>query len=211
MAMGITKGCLVEVSSDDPGYHGAWYVATFLDQVEIYQSMSKKKGSSSSKNPKKIGYLVKFFSLLEDGDPCERLRGIVDPSFVRPLPPLYPTRNNVDNEVKEEATGYELYDVVDAYDREGWWMGIVTEVIKHDKYMVSFERFPDVLEYEKSKLRLHVDWIDGHWEIPRKKVYIYRGKFICEPLFGCEREDNRERDTWRMTRRHVGFECGPPL
>ncbi|KAJ9538349.1 hypothetical protein OSB04_031082 [Centaurea solstitialis] len=31
------------------------------------------------------------------------------------------------------------------------------------------------------------------------------GGFKCEPLFGCEREDNRERDTWRMTRRHVDF------
>ncbi|KAJ9538038.1 hypothetical protein OSB04_030771 [Centaurea solstitialis] len=30
-----------------------------------------------------------------------------------------------------------------------------------------------------------------------------RGGFKCEPLFGCEREDNREHDTWRMTRRHV--------
>ncbi|KAJ9546696.1 LOW QUALITY PROTEIN: hypothetical protein OSB04_019239 [Centaurea solstitialis] len=29
------------------------------------------------------------------------------------------------------------------------------------------------------------------------------GGFKCEPLFGCEREDSPERDTWRMTRRHV--------
>ncbi|KAJ9565595.1 hypothetical protein OSB04_001561 [Centaurea solstitialis] len=34
-------------------------------------------------------------------------------------------------------------------------------------------------------------------------THIYRGGFKCEALFGCEREDNRERDTWRMTRRHV--------
>ncbi|KAJ9559047.1 hypothetical protein OSB04_013661 [Centaurea solstitialis] len=34
--------------------------------------------------------------------------------------------------------------------------------------------------------------------------YIHhRGGFKCEPLFGCEREDSRERDMWRMTRRHV--------
>ncbi|KAJ9544817.1 hypothetical protein OSB04_024524 [Centaurea solstitialis] len=30
-----------------------------------------------------------------------------------------------------------------------------------------------------------------------------RGGFKREPLFGCERENNREYDTWRMTRRHV--------
>ncbi|KAJ9548484.1 hypothetical protein OSB04_021027 [Centaurea solstitialis] len=38
-----------------------------------------------------------------------------------------------------------------------------------------------------------------------------RGKFKCEPLFDCEREDNRERDTWRMTRRHVGFEVADEI
>ncbi|KAJ9565153.1 hypothetical protein OSB04_001119 [Centaurea solstitialis] len=32
---------------------------------------------------------------------------------------------------------------------------------------------------------------------------ISRGGFKCEPLFGCEHEDNRERYKWRMTRRHV--------
>ncbi|KAJ9555757.1 hypothetical protein OSB04_010371 [Centaurea solstitialis] len=30
-----------------------------------------------------------------------------------------------------------------------------------------------------------------------------KGGFKCEPLFGCEREDNRERDRWRMSRRHL--------
>ncbi|KAJ9548412.1 hypothetical protein OSB04_020955 [Centaurea solstitialis] len=29
------------------------------------------------------------------------------------------------------------------------------------------------------------------------------GGFKCEPLFGCEREDNPKHDMWRMTRRHV--------
>ena len=31
-------------------------------------------------------------------------------------------------------------------------------------------------------------------------IYIYMIRFKGEPLFGCEREDNREHDTWRMTR-----------
>ncbi|KAJ9546215.1 hypothetical protein OSB04_025922 [Centaurea solstitialis] len=28
-------------------------------------------------------------------------------------------------------------------------------------------------------------------------TYIYRSVFKCEPLFGCEREDSPERDTWQ--------------
>ncbi|KAJ9554996.1 hypothetical protein OSB04_009610 [Centaurea solstitialis] len=34
------------------------------------------------------------------------------------------------------------------------------------------------------------------------------GGFKCEPLFGCEREDSRQRDMWRMTRRHVSSTAG---
>ncbi|KAJ9549954.1 hypothetical protein OSB04_022497 [Centaurea solstitialis] len=36
-----------------------------------------------------------------------------------------------------------------------------------------------------------------YWENPLEFT-LERGKFKCEPLFGCEREDNRERDTWRL-------------
>ncbi|KAJ9564303.1 hypothetical protein OSB04_000269 [Centaurea solstitialis] len=36
-----------------------------------------------------------------------------------------------------------------------------------------------------------------------------RGGFKCEPLFGCERENSQERDTWRMTRRHSNFQESP--
>ncbi|KAJ9556519.1 hypothetical protein OSB04_011133 [Centaurea solstitialis] len=35
------------------------------------------------------------------------------------------------------------------------------------------------------------------------RLFKIWGGFKCEPLFGCEREDYRERDTWRMTRLHV--------
>ena len=46
-------------------------------------------------------------------------------------------------------------------------------------------------------------------------IYIYRerevGKFKCEQLFGCEREDNRERATWRRLVNKCGFDRGPPL
>ncbi|KAJ9555258.1 hypothetical protein OSB04_009872 [Centaurea solstitialis] len=41
------------------------------------------------------------------------------------------------------------------------------------------------------------------WYGVGKADVALRVGFKYKPLFGCEREDNRERDMWRMTRRHV--------
>ncbi|KAI3697643.1 hypothetical protein L6452_30738 [Arctium lappa] len=177
----LTKGSVVEVSSDDAGFHGAWYVATILDVVELHQS--KSKGSKhKSKTRKKIGYNVKYDSLFQEDNLSEHLTEIVDPSFIRPLPPRYPRRNNVNNEVAEvEAAAedggggddFELFDVVDADHLDGWWIGVVTKVIidgEIRKYVVSFECPFEEVEFERSQLRLHVDWIDGRWQVPPKKT-----------------------------------------
>ncbi|KAJ9567556.1 hypothetical protein OSB04_003522, partial [Centaurea solstitialis] len=40
------------------------------------------------------------------------------------------------------------------------------------------------------------------WRVRDTIGFGIMGEFKCEPLFGCEREDNRDCDTWRMTRRH---------
>ncbi|MFS8010877.1 putative Agenet-like domain-containing protein [Helianthus anomalus] len=182
----ITKGSTVEVGSDEPGFHGAWYVAQVLDKVEPSSSTKKK---SSSKKLNKPRYLVKYATLLEE-DSDDPLIETVDLSFVRPLPPSNIRRNN-DGIVKEAEVmvlegnvnsnsnsdgdgDFELYDVVDAYHRDGWWQGVVKTVIVEEgemrKYVVSFENPYEEYEFEKSKLRLHVDWVDSHWLIPPKKT-----------------------------------------
>ncbi|KAF5769665.1 putative Agenet-like domain-containing protein [Helianthus annuus] len=183
----ITKGSTVEVSSDEPGFHGAWYVAQVLEDKVQPSSSTKKKSSKKLNKPR---YLVKYATLLEE-DSDDPLIETVDLSFVRPLPPSNIRRNN-DGIVKEaevvvvEGNGnsnsnsnsdgdgdFELYDVVDAYHRDGWWQGVVKTVILEGemrKYVVSFENPYEEYEFEKSKLRLHVDWVDSRWLIPPKKT-----------------------------------------
>ncbi|KAJ9554172.1 hypothetical protein OSB04_018217 [Centaurea solstitialis] len=179
MVIPITKGSLVEVSSDDPGFHGAWYVATFLDEVVLqqdqdHQSSSSKGSNHKTKNSKKIGYRVKYVSIAEEGNLDERLTEIVDPSFVRPSPPRYPRGSiSTNNDQAEYYYCYEVFEVVDAYLLDGWWMGVVTKVVDNgDKYMVWFEFPPEQVEVKRSNLRLHVDWIDGRWQIPPKKTPV---------------------------------------
>ncbi|KAI3683946.1 hypothetical protein L1987_84462 [Smallanthus sonchifolius] len=163
----VTKGYAVEVSSDEPGFEGAWYAATFITEVE--SSPTKKRASNKkTRKEKKTGYLVKYETLLVDDGSLQPLTEVVDPSLVRPLPPRDIRRE--DGEVVEE---FEVYDVVDSYHRDGWWIGVVKTVIDEGemkKYVVEFENPTEEFEFERCKLRLHVDWIDCRWVVPPKKT-----------------------------------------
>ena len=77
----------------------------------------------------------------------------------------------------------------------------------HESRLV-IRREPDVAPSHPPRVVLSavLTFTTKKWSHLNPPLYIYRGKFKCEPLFGCEREDNRERDTWRLVIRHVGFE-----
>nr|XP_043610793.1 uncharacterized protein LOC122582464 [Erigeron canadensis] len=145
-------GCKVEVSSDEEGFDGSWYVATVINII-------KKKKS------KKTMYEVNYDTLNKEVDTNEPLTEVVDPSFVRPVPPVGNYRD------------FEVNDVVDVYLRDGWWIGVVKKVIiidngdqKSRKYVVA--SFQDEVESEKSGLRFHREWVDSCWRLglpPNKK------------------------------------------
>ncbi|KAL4562094.1 hypothetical protein LXL04_034286 [Taraxacum kok-saghyz] len=175
----FTKGSTVEVSSDEEGFYGAWYVATLVDIVDA--SPTKTRGSNKrNRDKKKVGYLVRYATLFKEDNVNEHLTETVHPSYVRPLPPLNLRRDN-DNQLvvaeaeTEEGNGgdFELYDVVDAYLRDGWWIGVVRKVIvdgEMKKYVVSFECPPEELEFEGSQVRYHVDWIKSRWKLRLQKT-----------------------------------------
>ncbi|PWA83951.1 agenet-like domain, Agenet domain [Artemisia annua] len=160
----ITKGSKVEVTSDEPGFYGAWYEATILDIVPL---------STKNRQKKKMGYLVKYDTLYDEDDLDEKLLEAVDPVFVRPLPP------------KNDDVEFEVMDVVDCYHRDGWWCGVVENVIVvvesgedvKKKYVVSFEDPVEAFEFEKTQMRLHVDWVDFYWKLAPKKEFfkVYAG------------------------------------
>ncbi|PWA54432.1 agenet-like domain, Agenet domain [Artemisia annua] len=160
----ITKGSKVEVSTDEPGFYGAWYEATILDIVPL---------STKNRQKKKMGYLVKYDTLYAEGDLDEKLLETVDPVFVRPLQP------------KNDDVEFEVMDVVDCYHRDGWWCGVVIVVIESGDnvkktYVVKLEDpvedFVEVFKFEKTQMRLHFDWVDYCWKLAPKKFFkVYAG------------------------------------
>ncbi|PWA49991.1 Agenet-like domain-containing protein [Artemisia annua] len=157
----LTKGSKVEVSSDEPGFYGAWYEATIKDIVPL---------STKKRQKKKIGYLIKYDTLYAEDNLEEMLSEAVDPAFVRPLPPK---NDDVEGDVE-----FEVMDVVDCYHRDGWWCGVVENVIVvvengedvKKKYVVRFEDPVEVFEFEKTQMRPHFEWVDSCWKLAPKKT-----------------------------------------
>lgn len=145
----FSKGAPVEVSSDEEGFRGAWYLATILEMPPKSASKKRKKA------------FVRYKTLLAD-DGKSPLTEHVDPGYIRPLPP---------NEKGNAQSGFEVNDVVDARYRDGWWTGVVRKVLEKSKYRVYFDNPPDVIEFDRKDLRVHWDWIDGNWVRPEKQVW----------------------------------------
>ncbi|CAK9183941.1 unnamed protein product [Ilex paraguariensis] len=130
------------------------------DQVEVASQEEGFKGSyytatviSELLNKK---YILQFKTLLKD-DLSGPLREIVAADDVRPAPPVIP------------VTGFGLYDKVDAFDNDGWWVGKITGKIGN-KFFVYFETSGDEIAYQLENLRVHQDYLNGKWVCSRKGV-----------------------------------------
>lgn len=129
-----SKGMLVEVSSDEDGFQGAWFAATIIEQQ------------------KEDKFLIEYKSLRNDDD-TEFLREEADTMYIRPYPPA--------TSVVEH---FNLHEEVDALYNDGWWVGVITKVLKGgQRYIVYFRGTDEEMEFNHSDLRLHQDWIDGKW------------------------------------------------
>ncbi|XP_048422350.1 DUF724 domain-containing protein 7 isoform X4 [Pyrus x bretschneideri] len=135
----FSVGTEVEVKSDEEGFKGAWFRATIVTSPT----------NSSSKKRKRA--LVEYKNLVtEDGS--KQLKEYVDSVNLRPTPPQLADRN------------FYVGDVVDADYRDGWWTGVVGEALdSNSKYRVVFTNPPDLIEFQKERLRLHQDWVNGEW------------------------------------------------
>ncbi|KAL7149619.1 hypothetical protein ABFS83_05G053500 [Erythranthe nasuta] len=142
------EGLLVEVRTKEEGFTRVYFTATVLPP---------KKGGSKQKSDK---IFVEYHNLLAREDGSERLKEYVDVSFVRPVPPF-----------QEIVEGFEPNDAVDAFFKDGWWMGAVTRVVKKgESFIVTFEDPPDELELRFEQLRVHWDWGNGSWIRPGNQV-----------------------------------------
>ncbi|KAL2483424.1 Plant Tudor-like protein [Forsythia ovata] len=132
------------------------------DQVEI---ASKEEGFVGSYYEARVvtelarkEYIVQYLTLVKD-DMSEPLREVVTADEVRPPPPEMP------------VTGFRLYDLVDAFDNDGWWVGKITGRIGN-KYFVYFDSSKDELAYDFELLRMHQDLVDGKWVFPKNQLRI---------------------------------------
>ncbi|KAH9786896.1 DUF724 domain-containing protein 7 [Citrus sinensis] len=169
----FSKGTEVEVTSDEEGFRGAWYLATILESPPKSASKKRKKALIEYK------YLV-----TEDGS--GPLTEYIDPAYIRPLPPQQEGGEDV----------FELNEVVEANYRDGWWTGTVRKVLDNGKFRVCFDNPPDVIDFEAIDLRVHYQWVNGKWVRPEKEQSTGS---IFSPGTAVEVNlDNKEslRDVW---------------
>ncbi|KAL2941689.1 DUF724 domain-containing protein 6, partial [Bienertia sinuspersici] len=129
----LSKGSLVEVSSDEDGFEGAWFAASVVEVI------------------KKNKFLVEYRDLRTEDD-NDFVREEVDALHIRPRPPE-----------AEKLDKFKQFEEVDALYNDGWWVGIISEVLGDSKYLVYFKSTDEELEFKDDELRLHQDWIDGKW------------------------------------------------
>ena len=128
MLAGLTlrKGDEVEVCSKQVGFVGSYYAATVITNI----------GNHS--------YAVRYKNLVSEEDQSQPLTEIVAADEPRPMPP------------KVLATGFSLYDAVDAYDNDVWWVGTISGKRGSDHYYVFFNTYGVEILYPLSRLRPHL-------------------------------------------------------
>lgn len=120
------------MSSDEEGFHGAWFQGT------VVKSVGHK-------------FLVEY-DALKDDDEITPLKETIGEEHIRPSPPAIPVTN-----------GFKVLDEIDAYTNDGWWVGVVSEVLGDQKYKVYFKAYKEQNDFEVEQLRRHCDWVGGRW------------------------------------------------
>lgn len=135
MDQNYKKGTMVEVSSDEDGFHGAWFSAKIVKEI--------LKGK----------YLVEYQNL-RNNDDTEFLLEEIDTLHIRPCPPN-----------TKASIGFKFLEEVDALYNDGWWIGVVSKILGNSRFSVYFRDTNEELEFHSSDLRPHREWIDGKWVI----------------------------------------------
>ncbi|XP_061349561.1 protein AGENET DOMAIN (AGD)-CONTAINING P1-like [Gastrolobium bilobum] len=94
-------------------------------------------------------YVVRYKNLLEDNESLP-LTETLYPKELRPAPP------------RVHASQFALYQKVDAFDNDGWWVGSITgRTGSH--YYVYFSTTNEEIAYPSSQIRVHQEWVNGNW------------------------------------------------
>jgi hypothetical protein len=85
---------------------------------------------------------------------------IVDAKHVRPCPPHAST------------ISFCINDEVEAFQADGWWLGVITEVHQGQIYTFKSAHSGDEVQLDQKLLRLQYDWVDGQWK-QESQVHIF--------------------------------------
>ncbi|TQD74902.1 hypothetical protein C1H46_039575 [Malus baccata] len=131
----------VEVSSRDEGFIGSYFAARVVANM----------GDN---------YVVEYKELLENDERTLYKETVMAHDVRPPHPnqtlPLSPNNSSANNEK------FGFGDLVDVYDNDGWWTGVVTGE-KDGFYAVFFETTLDHVVYPATHVRPHLDWRRGKW------------------------------------------------
>ncbi|KAK4406771.1 protein AGENET DOMAIN (AGD)-CONTAINING P1 [Sesamum angolense] len=133
----FSPGEVVEVSSDEEGFEGAWFTATVVKKLKADKYFE--------------------YQTLRNDDDTNFLREEVDTFHIRPCPPDVGLLDR-----------FEVLEEVDALYNDGWWRGVISKVLKNDRYSVYFRNTQEELKFKHSDLRVHQDWVNGKWVIASK-------------------------------------------
>nr|GMD29953.1 DUF724 domain-containing protein 2-like [Ipomoea batatas] len=145
--MRFRRGDLVEVASVQEGFRGSYFAAIVARVL-----------------PRVNKYIVEYETLVTENlsaPLCE----VVAAAEVRPRPPRVRRRDGGE---------FEVGDLVDAYDNEGWWGGEITGKVG-DKFSVYFACSEEEIEYRVEGLRIHLEWVDirAEWIDPMRRSLVF--------------------------------------
>lgn len=130
----FSNGTFVEIKSDEEGFQGSWYTAVIVSSV----------GEDE--------YLVEY-QTLKNEDGAELLKEKADALYMRPCPP-----------VMQRLDRFKLFEKVDGWYNDGWWVGLICRVLDGLTYAVYFWTNNEELKFNHFDLRPHQEWIGGKFE-----------------------------------------------
>ncbi|KAJ3689873.1 hypothetical protein LUZ61_019037 [Rhynchospora tenuis] len=153
--IGFQKGSQIEVFADEAGLRGVWFHATVLDVEEnrIHVCYTDRFADEE------LGQVKEWILLRNEGDKAPRVRAAHPATGPKPEGTRKRRREAV------VSSSWTVGDHVDAWIRDGWREGIITEKSDGDgtKYTVQFLGGSSVVE--SWHLRPSLIWQDGQWSL----------------------------------------------
>ncbi|XP_062180341.1 protein AGENET DOMAIN (AGD)-CONTAINING P1-like [Phragmites australis] len=107
---------------------------------------------------------------------------IVNVKHVRPCPP------------HASAISFCINDEVEAFQGDGWWLGVITDVHPELRYTFKSAHSEKEVQMEQKLLRLRYDWVDGQWT--QESQNILKAKFTQGIKVEISSDEEGLRGAW---------------